>query len=251
MMQAQHTTATAAELNPSAALDRARSLKIAGRLAEAADAARQALGRFPYDLGLRVLLIETLLRQERLPAAAAEIEALARITQEALTPLKPCAADLYAAQCREAARLALRAYLGLCPEDPEALALLTRITCAQREPPAPQAPRRGQPAPPAAEFAADLATATLAEIYFAQGQLAEATAVYLAVAKRHPTDERARRRLAELQRLADATRGDAVVVLPAPPLADKRLLRILEQWQQRLRERLRAPQRLLPQDMKS
>jgi tetratricopeptide (TPR) repeat protein len=129
----------------------------------------------------------------------------------------------------------------------EAAALSDRLPPAEPPQAPPEPPRmlihaEGEPPPPWVESlpgsepevvapspppqAAELVSPTLAELYLSQGFPARAAEVYRQVLAREPGNERARARLAEIERLGDAAAAEG----PAPSAADPEHVREARRW---------------------
>lgn len=94
------------------------------------------------------------------------------------------------------------------------------------------------------ETAVDLATPTLAELYYSQGRIREAIEIYEKILLNQPGDETSRKRLAELTALDD--HDEKPLSLPQDPFeteARKTIIGVLENWLTRIREI--APGRVL------
>jgi len=165
----------------------------------------KALRSNPHDLKLMKLVAEAYEKmgfmghaQDMLERACSSIEKFSVLFKDL--------ASLYAkTKHREKAIECLGKYLAHHPNDPEAKALLDTLQT-------PQGPEI--PEPPEREFAQgsptlqDLATPTLAEIYFNQGQIREAIDIYESVLARHPEDHESARRLEELKAMVRPSAQD-------------------------------------------
>jgi len=140
----------------------------------------------------------------------------------------------------------LKLYLIHRPDDKESSALLESMLPSE-EIPSESLPAAGETAAgPSEEFAEaieqhvegglpDIATATLAEIYFKQGMPEEAIEIYEKVVELNPDDSGSRQRLDELKaifeqdRLAEKKEQDRL-------MRKKKMLSILESWLEGIRE---------------
>jgi len=84
-------------------------------------------------------------------------------------------------------------------------------------------------------FFDDLATPTIAEIYFDQGQLKAAVSVYEKVVAGNPKDEKSLGRLKELKSLVSFEESRAVQEKGALRTKE-RMMEILERWLPRIKE---------------
>jgi tetratricopeptide (TPR) repeat protein len=152
-------------------------------------------------------------------------------------------ADLFISQGRNADAVeSLKLYLIHCPDDKESYALLESML--PREETAVEAlqTREETATVPGKEDAEslepetpDIATATLAEVYFEQGLIEEAIEIYSKVIEKNPDDSRAMERLGELKsilekaRLAREKEKDLL-------MRKKKMVSILESWLEGIRE---------------
>ncbi|MFH1489251.1 MAG: tetratricopeptide repeat protein [Pseudomonadota bacterium] len=169
----------------------------------------KALKVFPSDLRIRKLLGEAYLEAGLIAQAEAEMEKVTALTGEVITVYRDLA-DMYSRQGRDGAALkALKIYLSHRPDDDRATDLLGRLEmpAESRDGAAPddkrhvfEIARETEPLPGAepAEELPEIATPTLAEVYFGQGQVERAVAIYEKVIRNHPEDEKSRQRLYEL-----------------------------------------------------
>jgi tetratricopeptide (TPR) repeat protein len=162
------------------------AMKEEGRISEVIQGCLKALDNYPGDTHLRKLLAESY--QEVGFIGRAE-EELNRVTSEIdkLSSAYELQARIYAQQERFDESLeSLKRYLALNPDDREGLDLLDKIKPAE--------PEEKQE-----ESVVDLATPTLAELYFSQGQIPEAINTYEKVLIDNPDDKASEQRLAELK----------------------------------------------------
>ncbi len=212
------------------------AMKEEGRNSEVIQGCLKALDNYPGDIHLRKLLAESY--QEVGFIGRAE-EELTRVTSEIddLSSAYKLQARIYAQQERlDESFESLKQYLALNPDDREGLDLLDKIKPAEPEIESEGIPVDEEPLPevdvpepetepepelleaePAIESAAgsteaepevkpaeeepvvDLATPTLAELYFSQGQIREAVNTYEKVLLDNPDDKASEQRLAELK----------------------------------------------------
>jgi tetratricopeptide (TPR) repeat protein len=216
----------------------------------------KALENHPQDIAIRQLLAEAYLETGFLSQAEAEWEKVtARIDE--LAPAYKRLATLYRKGKRhEEARQALHVYLAHRPDDQEALQILEELKTfpetepVETEPPVePAAPVEKEAAPetsqqaweeaaetapaPGQEPLPEIATPTLAELYYSQGQIEEAVRTYERVLAENPDDHRARARLEELK-----------VTAPPEPMVQRdrerekkeKMITVLEEWLSNIQE---------------
>jgi predicted Zn-dependent protease len=195
----------------------------------------KALDLYPDDIRLRQLLAEAYLQLGFIGQAETELSrVIERIS--GLTGSYKTLAKLYLGQKRrlEARRL-LQLYCLHQPEDMEAAGLLAELQAKEAKPEA--EPEEAQEEASEPDVLVQLATPTLAEIYFRQGQVQEAIRTYEKVVARNPHDERLIQRLNELR---GAVQGPAetmeVVAGPSPKEINQKMISVLEGWLTRIRE---------------
>lgn len=182
-------------------------LKAAGHTGLVIRQCRKALDTHPTHNGLRILLAETYLDRGLTARASDELERVARNLHESAR-VYALLADAYERQGRhEEAAQCLDLYLAHNPEDSGARESLERLRPPVgemvREPL--EAPDQEPPGYPPYETLPEIATPTLAELYFSQGQLDAAVQTYEKVLARSPDDSKARARLHELMALTGAS----------------------------------------------
>jgi len=198
----------------------------------------KALNIYPDDYRLRRLLAECYLDAGLIDQSEKELEKVASHIEH-LIPVYKIQAESYARQgkVKEAAE-ALKKYLSHRPDDTEALALQDRIKPEQQKP----APKVLEPLHDVVEededteLFAELATPTLAEIYYNQGLIQEAINTYRSILSADPGDEAAAKRIKELIALAEAEADTPITSEDIIRERKKRMLGILEGWLDRIQE---------------
>ncbi len=177
----------------------------------------KALSRFPEDLTLRKILAEAYLGEMRLMEAEAEF---GRVIDgmKILAGAYRSQAEIYVRQKREDdAALCLKKYLAYFPEDEEAAILLEELMATSavsaielsEEQIDTEIPGTVEPggeeiieAREPDEFP-EIITASLAETYFEQGQLAQARGIYEKLVDRDPEDASLKSRLDEISAMME------------------------------------------------
>ena len=197
------------------------AMKEQGRTSEVIQGCLKALDNYPGDIHLRKLLAESY--QEAGFIGRAE-EELTRVTSaiDDLSSAYKLQARIYAQQERlDESFESLKRYLALNPDDREGLDLLDKVKPAE-------------PEKIEEESVVDLATPTLAELYFSQGQIREAVNTYEKVLLDNPDDKASEQRLNELK---------ASISQEAKPLPSKeeiagikteKTITVLENWLNRI-----------------
>lgn len=199
----------------------------------------KALGRYPRDARIRGLLAEACYERGWLTRAESEAER-ATAELEDLVPVYKLKARIYSSLNRpeEAARC-LEIYLAHRPEERESLAPSRQTTPVPEAFPSPlgDVEERIETAPGVSPYPTpEIATPTLAELYFAQGQVQEAVSTYEKVVAQHPEAEQSRTRLEELK----AVLAPPPPVRQADPDAERarnrkmKLIHALETWKESL-----------------
>jgi tetratricopeptide (TPR) repeat protein len=216
----------------------------------------KALNRYPRDMAIRQILAEAYTETGFLSQAEAEWEKVTAQIDELASVYKRLA-TLYAKGKRdEEARKVLQVYLAHRPDDAEARQLLEGLKPLPEpepveieppvEPPSPvgeeAAPQTyeedreepGDIAPPSEQGSLpEIATPTLAELYYTQGQVDEAIRTYEKVVAENPGDERAEARLEEL-RAAPPPKG--TVQRNKEREKKEKMIALLEKWLANIQE---------------
>ena len=211
-------------------------MKKEGRLSEVVQECIKFLRVYPDSIRLRLLLAESYLGIGFIGLAESELEKVTSMIED-LIPSYRLLAGIYAKQRRvtEAADT-LKLYLAHCPGEPEALKLLEEVAPdeAQLE--------VGGPTDDAVvagdekDAVADLATPTIAELYYTQGRLSAAITIYEKVLNDKPDDIESLKRLTELRGLAaeePKTEGKEKDDLRA---RTETMITILERWLPKIKE---------------
>lgn len=226
-------------------------LREAGDTAAILRGCSEALSRFPGDIRILQLMAEVCLENGRLSLAESQIEKATEKIED-LIPAYRLKAEIHLRGGRtDDARKALRVFLAHRPEDPEALALLEELRRVATPPalaplteawpeaasmPRPEAESMPRPGPDAPS-ATGIATPTLAEVYFGQGQLQEAAATYEQYLSRNPQAERCRERLEEIQAMISHPPLEESEARPDPARVKReKMVNVLETWRSRIRE---------------
>jgi len=245
------------------------AIKEEGRTSEVIQGCLKALAVYPDDIRLRKLLAESYGDMGFLGQAEAEL-ARVTLEIDELTSTYKLLAQIYARQERFAESFeSLKRYLALKPDDQEALDLLKRIkpapaevkpeeapTAVAVEPEPEEGPREEEPVikavepEPAPEELAtgegidraaeiqeepeeavvDLATPTLAEIYFNQGLIQEAIKTYEKILLNNPDDKASEQRLVELRASLESEEKPLPSEKDVARAKSEKTIAILENW---------------------
>ncbi len=204
-----------------------------GRTSLVIQQCRKVLSLHPNRDDLRTLLAEAYLEQGLAARAAEELMRVTRRLDEAAGAYK-LLADAFLRQGRDAeAAGCLDRYLAHHPDDVDAGETLARLRPpapeTEAETAAPEETRAGEeelqetPAleqeAPAGEPIPEIATPTLAELYYSQGQIDAAVETYELILARSPDDPRANARLRELLALRAAPAEAPAFEVEAPEAA--------------------------------
>jgi tetratricopeptide (TPR) repeat protein len=186
---------------------------------------------------IRGLLAESYMKTGFLGQAESELEKVAAGLAP-LTSVYKLQAEIYARQNRyEEASGALRRFLAHHPGDTEAMDLQEKLRTWQM-PAGSQTGRDMEEAPHAGQRTAapELASATLAEIYYSQGRIGDAIQTYEEVLRQNPFNRAASERLTELKGM------NGVRAKEAPPSGNvirarkEKMIGVLENWLAKIRE---------------
>lgn len=210
----------------------------------------KALNNYPHDIPLRQVLAEAYLETGFLSQAETELEKVTEQIDELVSAYKRLATLYHREKRGEEARKALHVYLAHRPEDQEARELLEMLrplpeAPAQEpeplaEPPAAAVEQSATETPDLAPEEAEetttlereqslpeIATPTLAELYYSQGQIEEAILTYEKVVEGNPDDQPAAERLAELKA---ETQPRAAVETDRNREKKEKMIALLEAW---------------------
>ena len=210
-------------------------LKKKGHMTRTIQESIKALNVFPTDLRIRKLLADTYFEAGLLAQAEVEAEQVASLLGKDLISVYRLRADIFEKQGRnEEAVGSLRIYLSHEPDDEHALNLLEQLEVGEEESDeVPSVVVEGVlPAPveESIEGLPEIATPTLAEVYFSQGQVQEAVITYEKVVAQNPEDERSRKRLDELKFSMAPESSSEDKDVDKVRQKKKKMITILEAW---------------------
>ncbi|MGD9032955.1 MAG: tetratricopeptide repeat protein [Desulfobacteraceae bacterium] len=223
-------------------------LKKEGQLRRVIQESLKALNAYPNDIHIRRLLAQTYFDAGLISQAETELEKVSALIGD-LTDTYKLQAQIYIKQKRkQEATRSLELYLAHRPDDQEALDFLNTLRPeeeAQAEEPQPpiedipaevQEQQIVEEAPAAEEEETEIATPTLAEIYFEQGQIEEAIDTYVTILAQDPEDESSRRRLEELKTMIAKEKALEEKQIDEIRQKKERMIAILESWLANIRE---------------
>ena len=213
-------------------------MKKEGMLERVIEECSKALEIYPDDIRIRQLLAEAYLEAGRISDAESALETIIRKVRDLISCFR-LQADLFIRQGREKEALeALKIYLMHHPEDRDSYMLLESMERIEETPPgieqAPQEPK-GVAEEGAVSDVPEIATATLAEEYFNQGNMKVAIDIYEKVVGQNPDDTKTRARLEELKAIME----EAHIVEEKERdliMRKKKMISILESWLEGIRE---------------
>jgi len=184
-------------------------MKEEGELKRVIQESIKALMTYPSDIFLRKLLAETYMEDGQASMAENEFLKVTGHINDLISAYKS-QAQIYLKQKRDMdAYKFLKLYLAHYPDDEEAAELLSLLSPPVKvpEPEAVKAgigeevisPQAGEAMEYKEDQLPDIATPTLAEIYFKQGQIQDARDIYKKIVREHPDDEKSLQRLEELK----------------------------------------------------
>lgn len=209
-----------------------------GRYQEVIEECLKALEKYPDDIRLRRLLAESYSELGFIEEARSELERLTSEIED-LNSVYKLQANVYARQSRtKEASEALKRYLVHNPHDKEAVNLLNQVN-EQQEQLAPSSEETSAP-PEEVKTSPNLATPTLAEIYYNQGEIQKAIKTYQEVLSRTPEDKASLRRLKELKRSAYQTAPWDMASQETSEQKKRQIINTLEAWLNKIQEINRA-----------
>lgn len=220
-------------------------MKKHGLLERVIEECAKALEIYPDDIRIRRLLAESCFETGRISRAESEIETVITKVNEQITSFR-LQADIFISQGKKAEALeALKLYLLHHPEDRDSFILLESMQTRVETPS--ETMKAGQVMPflaeeiePSFEEALpDIATATLAEVYFNQGKTREAIATYEKVVEQNPEDLGSRLRLDELKAMLEQDQLDEDKKT-ALVMRKEKMISTLESWLDGIREQKKA-----------
>jgi len=211
-------------------------MKKEGRLSEVVQECIKFLKVYPDNIRLRLLLAESCLEIGFIGLAESELENVTSMIED-LIPSYKLLAGIYAKQrrVREAADT-LKLYLAHYPGEPEAFKLLEEV-----EPDEAQLEIGGPTDEVIVEVdekdaVADLATPTIAELYYTQGRLSAAISIYEKVLNDKPDDIESLKRLTELRGLAAEEQNTEGKEKADLRTRTETTIAILERWLPKIKE---------------
>ncbi|MFH1122053.1 MAG: tetratricopeptide repeat protein [Pseudomonadota bacterium] len=227
-------------------------MKESGQLKRAVQECIRALAIFPDDIPIRQLLAKTYFEMGLLSQAEAEVEKVISRFDDLCDAYKLQANIYYRQKRNQESADALRIYLAHRRDDEDALQLLETLGATQEtHAPKPAAVEEvppeflkatGEEAGPQIETAGEgspisngeafpeIATPTLAEIYFSQGQIPEAINTYEMVVAQNPEDEQSRQRINELKTMVSAKPAMEAQKRDREREIKERMIAVLEAW---------------------
>lgn len=213
-------------------------MKKEGRLSRVIEECQKALEVYPEEIRIRRLLAETLLESGKVDQAEHEVEKVITMLNGFISAYSLQAGVLIRQGREEEAARVLKFYLGHRPDDQEARDLLESLEWEEELPIEPESIMEEEaPRPVQRETdLPDIATPTLAEIYFDQGRIKEALETYEKVISQRPDDNKSRQRLDELK--AIMAQGPVTEDMEEDRVRQKKekMIALLESWLAGIRE---------------
>jgi tetratricopeptide (TPR) repeat protein len=201
----------------------------------------KALAVYPNDVHIRRLLAESYLEKNQISSAEDELKKTMELLSD-LADVHKLHAEICGNQGRnEEADEALKIYLAYHPKDEEALRMYDEIHIEEE-------PSAGEFQPSPEEIATtfeeqleeeppEIATPTLAEIYFKQGELQKAKDTYRTLIELHPEDTHLRERLEALETI-DQEKASDQEIRDTQLEKTQRAIAILESWRANILENI-------------
>ena len=213
----------------------------------------KALAIYPNDIRIRHLMAETYLESGRVFEAEKEIIKVVTHLKELISSSCRIQSGIFKKQKRtDKAIEALKQYLLFNPDDAAVLGMLEELEITEEPTPVSRLDMVEESivqediteeikAREAEETIPEIATPTIAEIYFDQGRVKEAITIYEKVIEERPDDEKSRQRLKELQGIwtgniqEEGTPGEDLV-----KQKKERMIEILESWLINIRKQAKS-----------
>ncbi|MFC1535462.1 tetratricopeptide repeat protein, partial [Thermodesulfobacteriota bacterium] len=226
-------------------------MKEEGRLRKVIEECHKALDVYPHDIRIRRLLAESYLESDQIPQAELELEKVIKQI-DGLISSYSLQAEIFIRQKREKEAVEiLKIYLAHRPDDDEALRLLDTLQQSEEisAEPLPVMEEVDTPLEDVREGVLpdyeggdlpDIATATLAEVYFDQGLIEKAVETYEKVIAKNLDDVQSKRRFDEIRgimaqdQVAEDKGEDKVRE------KKEKMITILETWLASIREQSKA-----------
>lgn len=207
-----------------------KKMKQEGRHSEVIQECLKALGKYPEDINLRILLAESCFETGSVGQAEEELGKALLMIEDLISSYK-LKAKIYMRQKRsEEAFDALKLFLVHNPQDQEALDLLEQVG----QPKGDTDQAHHESTEDGETISSEIATSTLAEIYYNQGQINEAISTYKKVLSNNPDDNGSRVRLSELNALTKKGEDPRAENTDPIKLQKEKMIKILEKWQTNL-----------------
>ena len=226
-------------------------MKEEGQLQRVIEECLKALDKYPDDINIRRLLGETYFEDGRVIEAESEIKKVITHIEDSISSYS-LQADLLIRQNRkDEAIIALKHYLAHRPDDQKALSLLESLQPPEEilDEPAPSMVEEAFPPEepeeetyevPVEEGLPDIATATLAEIYFDQGRIDEAAEIYEKVIAQNPDDAKSQQRLDEIRGMMEQDKPEEAEKEDRARRKKEKMILVLESWLASIHEQSNA-----------
>ena len=207
-------------------------MKEDGNLENVIEGCHKALDMFPHDIQIRHLLAQTHFEMDQIPQAEKEMASLTSQMSDLMSIYKLQAEVFHGQNKTEETIQSLDRYLSFHGDDQEALHLLESLRPTKETPDIEK-----ELEPDDKKGLLEIATPTLAEIYFDQGQLQEAIDIYEKVVSQNPDDMLSKQRLEELKvmTLAEEKMVESKGVVDKVRQKKEKMIAVLEAWKANIR----------------
>lgn len=226
-------------------------MKEEGRLQSVTEECLKALEKYPEDINIRRLLGETYFEDGRFLEAESELKEIIAHIEDSISCYS-LQADLLIRQNREDEAIkALKLYLAHRPDDEKALSLLESLQPREEITYEPEPAREEEsitveePGEETVEVTGDeglpdIATATLAEIYYDQGRMDEAAEIYEKVIAQNPDDAKSLQRLDEIRGMMEQGQEEDAGIEDRKRRKKEKMIAVLESWLASIKEQSNA-----------
>ncbi len=213
-------------------------IKEQGNPQKVIDECKKALDTYPEDISIRKLLAESYYEVGQVSDAEAVLKETSELFSEFSPSYKLHAEILNAQNKKEEALRMLNLYLAHEPNDKDAVDLFNELSSSEKPVVHEEVDEDETDSASMTSSLPEIATPTLAEIYFDQGQIQEATGIYEKVIAKNPGDESSIKRLNELKEMTPvqediSTEEEGV---DSEKHKTEKFISILESWLGSIRE---------------
>ncbi len=209
-------------------------LKEKGDLKNIIDACHEALERYPDNIHIRKYLADAYFEDGRISEAGPESENIIQGINE-LMPVYLIHANFLIGQKREKEAIeTLKLFLHHFPDHEEANSLMESLRSGADEvclgPDKTAEEKAEELLPPLKDELPEIATPTLAEIFFDQGKMEKAVEIYEKIIRKNPDDQHSKQRFNEISAMINAAGTDKTSKEDNTAQKKEKIIAVLESW---------------------